>query len=240
MHKFVSVLLPSSGKMNRVLWWKWGKLSVLQAVHFTPQGCVFETLLVLYRRASQFFPAPEVAWARKKGKKACFSSPTPRTLPGADHKPYFLCNGYCLDSGIHRTPQVNRDHFTSLFFITQIQNSPDSWGLFTLNSSPCPFQIERTQLRDRGSPEPLERLLHLNVVELYHPLRQEGTGSFQALTRSRTQLLLVLLPQYLQAESLGGFSQACWASFSCSPHPVATSSAVYVALSKETISPPRD
>lgn len=144
----------------------------------------------------------------KKGKKACFSSPTPRTLPGADHELYFLCNGYCLDPGIHRTPQVNRDHFTSLFFITQIQNSPDSWRLFTLNSSPCLFRIERTQLRDRGSPEPLERLLHLNVVELYHPLRQEGTGSFQALTRSRTQLLPVLLPQYLQAESLGRFSQA--------------------------------
>lgn len=138
-------------------------------------------------------------------------SPTPRMMPGADHETCFLClcNGYCLDSGIHRTPQVRRDNSTShlfYFFIIQIQNNPDSWGLCTLSSSPCLFQMERTELR--GSPEPLERLLHLNVVKLYHPLRQEGSESFQALTRSRTQLLPILLPQYLQAESLGRFSQA--------------------------------
>lgn len=48
MHKFISVLLPSSGQMDCGVWWKWGKLSALGAVHFSPRNVVF----VLYRRAA--------------------------------------------------------------------------------------------------------------------------------------------------------------------------------------------
>lgn len=48
MHKFISVLLPSSGQMYCGVWWNWGKLSAPGAVNFSPRNVVF----VLYRRAS--------------------------------------------------------------------------------------------------------------------------------------------------------------------------------------------
>lgn len=115
MHKFVSVQLSRSGQMNWGVWWKGGKLSVLGAVHFSPRDVLLRPSLCFTEQLPNFSLAQKWHEQGKKEKQSCFLSPTPRMMPEADHEICFLClcNGYCLDSGIHRTPQVRRDDLTS-------------------------------------------------------------------------------------------------------------------------------
>lgn len=202
---------------------------------FHPQGSGLETLFVLYRRASQFFPAPEVAWARKKGEKrgekgekSLFLASYPQN--GARSWSWDLFLVVWIQELIELPRWEETISPASFyFFITQIQNKPDSWALFTLNCSSCLLPMERTQLRDGGSPEPLEKAFASHCDGIVSPTQAGGDWMLSGSHSSRTQLLPILLPQYLQAEALGRFSQAHWASFSCSPHPVAMTSTAVVA-----------
>lgn len=69
MHKFISVLLPSSGQMSSGVWWKWGKLSVLQAVHFCLRDVVLGSSLCFTEDLPNFFLVQKWHEQGKKGKK---------------------------------------------------------------------------------------------------------------------------------------------------------------------------
>lgn len=78
MHKFISVLLPSSGQRNCGVWWKWGELSVPQAVHSTPRDVVLRPSLCSTEELPNFSPVQKWHEQGKKGEKSLFLTSYPQ------------------------------------------------------------------------------------------------------------------------------------------------------------------
>lgn len=82
-----------------------------------------------------------------------------------------------------------------LFFIAQIQNNPGRGGTIQTKLLPAAcskykehsIEIEEVQSHWEG-------FLHLNVIAVYHPLRQEEAASFQALAQQQNSAALYSVP----------------------------------------------